>query len=62
MDKKRLQILLSVRNIKFLKSITVKFFENSDLNGSSKIRDAVFEEGRQNITVTIIWNSSNVSI
>lgn len=37
-------------------------FENGGLTGSLKVQDMVFEEGRQNITILIMLNSSGVFI
>lgn len=42
--------------------ITVKFFENGDLIGSSKLQDIIFEQEREIVTVQIVLSRSDVPV
>lgn len=50
------------RNTKFVMFINVKLFETSGLSGSSKVKDIVFKEERQNVTILIVLNKLDMSV
>lgn len=37
-----------------------KFFENSELRGSTKVREVAFQEERQIVTVPIVLNKTDI--
>lgn len=39
-----------------------KLFETSGLSGSSKVKDIVFKEERQNVTILIVLNKLDMSV
>lgn len=43
-------------NTKIVESTNTKFFENGDLSGNTEVREEVFEEDRQTVTVTVVLN------